>query len=99
MVTCLRNEEVFMSKDIKSDHKHLTLSDRIYIEQALIRGDNFRMIAQALGKDPTTISLEIRRFLEWNDGLYARDGVNDCAHYSSCGEHEILSVIWGPFMR
>ena len=30
-----------MSKDIKSDHKHLTLSDRIYIEQALIRGDNF----------------------------------------------------------
>ena len=73
-----------MSKDIKSDHKHLTLSDRIYIEQALIRGDNFRMIAQALGKDPTTISLEIRRFLEWNDGLYARDGVNDCAHYSSC---------------
>ena len=84
MVTCLRNEEVFMSKDIKSDHKHLTLSDRIYIEQALIRGDNFRMIAQALGKDPTTISLEIRRFLEWNDGLYARDGVNDCAHYSSC---------------
>ncbi len=73
-----------MSKDIKGDHKHLTLSDRIYIEQALIRRDNFKTIAKALGKDPTTISLEIRRFLEWNDGLNAREGVNDCAHYRSC---------------
>ncbi len=27
-----------MSKEIKGDHKHLTLSNRIYIEQALDRG-------------------------------------------------------------
>ena len=73
-----------MSKDIKGDHKHLTLSDRIYIEQALLRGDNFRAIAKAIGKDPTTISLEIRRFLEWNDGYYARSKGNDCVHYNSC---------------
>jgi len=25
-----------MSKDVKGDHKHLTLSDRVYIEQALL---------------------------------------------------------------
>lgn len=73
-----------MSKEIKGDHKHLTLSDRIYIEQALTRGDNFRTIAKVLGKDPTTISLEVRRFIEWNDGYYARDPGNDCAHYASC---------------
>lgn len=77
-------QEVIMSKEIKGDHKHLTLSDRIYIEQALLRGDNFRCIAKALSKDPTTISLEIRRFLEWHDGYYARKSGNDCAHYSSC---------------
>ena len=65
-----------MSKDIKGDHKHLTLSDRIYIEQALVRGDNFRTIAKALGKDPTTISLEIRRFLEWDNGYFAREKGN-----------------------
>lgn len=35
-----------MSKEIKGDHKHLTLSDRIYIEQALDRGDKFRTIAK-----------------------------------------------------
>ncbi len=73
-----------MSKEIKGDHKHLTLSDRIYIEQALDRGDNFRTIAKFIGKDPTTISLEVRRFLEWHDGYYAREVTNDCAHYSSC---------------
>ena len=73
-----------MSKEIKGDHKHLTLSDRIYIETALDRGDNFRTIAKALGKDPTTISLEIRRFLEWDNGYFARTKGNDCVHYSSC---------------
>lgn len=73
-----------MSKEIKGDHKHLTLSDRIYIEHALDRGDNFRTIARFIGKDPTTISLEIRRFLEWHDGYYAREVKNDCAHYSTC---------------
>lgn len=73
-----------MSKHIKGDHKHLTLSDRIYIEQALIRGDNFRTIAKAIDKDPSTISLEIRKFIDWHDGFYAIQKSNDCAHYSSC---------------
>ena len=73
-----------MSKDIRGDQKHLTLSDRIYIEQALIQNENFRSIAKHLSKDPTTISLEIRKFLEWEEGRYAKDESNDCAHYSSC---------------
>ena len=78
-----------MSKDIKGDHKHLTLSDRIFIEQALVRGDNFRTIARALGKDPSTISLEVRRFLEWDNGHHAREQGNDCAHFDTC-EVEML---------
>ena len=73
-----------MSKDIKGDHKHLTLSDRVYIEQALIRGENFRTIAKALGKDPSTISLEIRKFVEWDDGRLSLNPGNDCVHYDSC---------------
>ena len=51
MVTCLRSKEVFMSKDIKGDHKHLTLSDRVYIKQALSAGNDSRVIVKALGKD------------------------------------------------
>ena len=84
MVACLRKQEVIMSKEIKGDHKHLTLSDRIYIEQALIRGENFRTIAKAVNKDPSTISLEIRKFVEWDDGRLALKPGNDCIRNGSC---------------
>lgn len=42
-------------------HSHLTLSDRIYIEQALERRMKFKDIAVFIRKDPTTVSKEIRR--------------------------------------
>ena len=45
----------------KKNHnqKHLTLSDRVYIEQELLQGSTFRSIAGILHKDPSTISKEI----------------------------------------
>lgn len=43
------------------NHTHLTLSDRIYIEQALERRMTFKDIAVFIGKDPSTVSKEIRR--------------------------------------
>lgn len=42
-------------------HSHLTLSDRIYIAQALERRMKFKDIALFIEKDPTTVSKEIRR--------------------------------------
>ena len=45
----------------KNNRQHLTLSDRIYIEQGLERQVSFKDIAGFVGKDPTTISKEIRR--------------------------------------
>ena len=45
----------------KGDHKHLTLSQRIEIEKRLLANHSFTDIARSLGKDPTTISKEIRR--------------------------------------
>jgi len=42
-------------------YTHLSLSDRIYIEQALNRGMTFRDTAIFLQKDPTTVSKEVRR--------------------------------------
>jgi len=44
-----------------NNHTHLTLSDRIYIEQGLERCLKFKEIATFIQKDPTTISKEIRR--------------------------------------
>ncbi len=54
-----------MSKYIPGNQKHLTLEDRIYIENELNKGTSFKDIARFLCKDPTTISKEARahRFL------------------------------------
>ena len=42
-------------------HKHLTLSDLNDIQLGLERGETFKAIGQLILKDPTTISIEIRR--------------------------------------
>ena len=56
-----------MSKYIPGNQKHLTLEDRIYIENELNKGTSFKDIARFLCKDPTTISKEIRahRLSDW----------------------------------
>lgn len=56
-----------MSKYIPGNHKHLTLDDRLYIEQQLNHGVSLKDIARFLCKDPSTISKEIRlhRFSDW----------------------------------
>ncbi|MBE5941783.1 MAG: hypothetical protein E7264_04480 [Lachnospiraceae bacterium] len=38
----------------KHNQKHLTISDRLYIEQELLQGTSFKAIAKVLHKDPTT---------------------------------------------
>lgn len=43
------------------NHKHLELSDRIKIERGLADGISFRAIALDTGKDPSTISKEVRK--------------------------------------
>ena len=48
-----------MSKYIPGNQKHLTLNDRIYIENELSKGATFKDIAAFLCKDPTTISKEL----------------------------------------
>lgn len=52
-----------MSKSIPGNNKHLTLSDRIYIEECLNKDMSFKEIAKYLCKDPTTISREVRNHL------------------------------------
>ena len=56
-----------MSKYIPGNQKHLTLEDRIYIENELNKGTSFKDIARFLCKDPTTISKEVRahRLSDW----------------------------------
>ena len=66
----------------KYNHRHLTLSDRVFIEQELLQGTSFKKIGGMLGKDPTTISKEIRRnrISKHNPS----GGCRNCKNYSAC---------------
>ena len=56
-----------MSKFIPGNQKHLTLEDRVFIENSLNQRRSFKDIAKYLSKDPTTISKEVklRRASDW----------------------------------
>ena len=42
-------------------NRHLSLDDRIEIQSCLNCGNSFKAIAKRIGKDPTTISKEVKR--------------------------------------
>lgn len=62
---------------------HLSLSDRIIIEAGLRERRSFSAIAAELGKDPTTISKEVRAHIKLNQaGGYNPCMIRkDCKHY------------------
>lgn len=62
-----------MSSLIPGNHKHLTLVDRTYIEEALNEARSFRAISRYLCKSPSTISDEVfknRIVNSWNRGSF-----------------------------
>jgi len=46
---------------LTSKNKHMNFNDRLEIEGGLAKGLTFREIAKIIGKDPTTVSKEIKR--------------------------------------
>ena len=50
-----------MSKSIPGNHKHMTQDDRISIEKGLDASLSLRKIAEGIGKDPSTVSKEIKK--------------------------------------
>ena len=74
-----------MSRIIKGNGKHLTYSDRVYIEQELMQRSSFRSIASTLGKDPSTISKEIRLHCATTpNGSYRFPRCHYCKHFKVC---------------
>ena len=74
-----------------ANNKHLTLNDRTSIEVALKEKLNFTTIARSLGKDPSTISKEIRGHLSFQRIGGFRLNYNACAHRFTCDKHHICS--------
>lgn len=80
-----------MSKDIKGNNKHLSLDDRITIEQSLKEGRSFRQIALELFKDPSTISKEVKlhRVLFKHSRFNSDD--NDCNLRFTCNRKGVCT--------
>ena len=74
-----------MNKDKNTlrNQKHLTLSDRTYIEQELFQKSSFTSIASNLKKDPTTIAKEIKRY---SKDIPVKDNRSciKCKHFQDC---------------
>ena len=68
-----------------SEHnqKHLTLSNRTYIEQELLQKSAFSSIGEVLHKDPSTISKEVKRYSKTVPAKYSYK-CNLCKHYKDC---------------
>lgn len=52
-----------MNENINRKYAHLTLDNRIDIQRMLSSSSNFKTIASFLGKDPSTISKEVRKHI------------------------------------
>lgn len=82
-------KELSMSHEIHTQ-KHMTLSDRIFIEQSLASHSSFKDIASVLKKDPSTISKEVRKHRILKEGSHY--GMkNNCALLSSCQSARICA--------
>ena len=75
-----------MSKYIPGNQKHLTLDNRIYIENELNKDTSFKDIARFLCKDPTTISKEVKthRLSDWYHKGTFYNAHNFCIHRYHC---------------
>ena len=69
--------------NVHGNHKHLTLSDRVFIEQGLLQRCSFKSMADMLRKDPTTISKEIRLHAETSI-FYSKQTCCWCKFFSDC---------------
>jgi len=64
--------------------RHFSLEERITIQNELKSGESFKIIAEQLGKAPSSISREVRRHIEQKkSGGYGRK-FSDCVNRFSC---------------
>lgn len=85
-------KEVFMCKAITGNQKHMTMDDRIMIEKGLDQHQSLRSIALGLGKDPTTISKEIKKHRTFREHNHFNEPKNKCAFFKDCKKKNICQT-------
>lgn len=78
-----------MSKKIPGNNKHLTLSDRSYIESSICKGESFINIAKYLCKDPSAIGKEVLKHRTFKPSKYKNRLNNYCAKRLECTKTHI----------
>ena len=53
-------------------NKHLTLDDRIMIQECLSKGMTFKSIAERIGKSPTTVSREVKAHIKFHSNSFMK---------------------------
>ena len=53
-----------MNTENTKKHLHLSLDDRIEIQECLSHGMTFKAIGRRIGKDPTTVSKEVKKHID-----------------------------------
>ena len=78
-----------MSKKVPGNGKHLTLSDRSYIESAICKGETFISIAKYLCKDPSAIGKEVLKHRTFKPSKHKIKLNNYCANRLTCTKTHI----------
>lgn len=75
---------VYMEDTTMAKNKHLSLDERLQIQQALSKQESFKAISRILAKDCTTISKEIKSHILFRKSGAFGHAFNDCLHKGSC---------------
>lgn len=67
-----------------ANHKHLSLSQRVSIEQLLNARYSFKAIGRELSKDCTTVSKEVKNHIQFKKSGCMGKAFNDCANRYTC---------------
>ena len=87
-----RNEENMNTTDINTNYqKHMTLDDRVAIETNLNESKSFRAIGLAIGKDPTTISKEIKKHRIIKEHSPFNTSSNKCFYSKTCKKKNVCN--------
>jgi transposase, IS30 family len=83
-----------MSKKVETNQKHMTQDSRVTIEKGLDAGRSLASIAAELGKDPTTISKEIKKHRIFQEHNKFNKQPFRCALAKDCHRKNVCNTIF-----
>lgn len=82
-----------MSAKKLSNHAHITLDDRIIIQEFLDQGTRLKDLARQIKKHPSSVTREIKRFRSRRLPSHYNDPArNNCAHRKACLKRDVCKL-------